>query len=133
MVAVAMGPHTKAELTSLCHHLAKSMISLWVPFRFGALFLAGGQRGRGYQLVRSWPNDGSARVCWDRVSDPWNLLHSFQWRPRYEFANTDWLTMVLAHSHLFLFFPLLGSLGLVAFYLPSVAFAHLYWTHLPGG
>ena len=37
----------------------------------------------------------------------------------YEFANTDWLTMVLAHSHLFLFFPLLGSLGLVAFYLPS--------------
>jgi hypothetical protein len=51
----------------------------------------------------------------------------------YEFANTDWLTMVLAHSHLFLFFPLLGSLGLVAFYLPSVAFTHLYWSHLAGG
>ena len=51
----------------------------------------------------------------------------------YEFASTDWLTVVLAHSHLFLFFPLLGSLGLVAFYLPSVVFTHLYWTHLPGG
>jgi len=50
----------------------------------------------------------------------------------YEFANTDWMTMVLAHSHLFLFFPLLGSLGLVAFYLPSVVFTHLYWTHLRG-
>ena len=51
----------------------------------------------------------------------------------YEFASTDWLTMILAHSHLFLFFPLLGTLGLVAFYLPSVVFTHLYWTHLPGG
>jgi len=51
----------------------------------------------------------------------------------YEFASTDWLTVVLAHSHLFLFFPLLGSLGLVAFYLPSVVFTHLYWTNLPGG
>jgi hypothetical protein len=51
----------------------------------------------------------------------------------YEFASIDWLTMILAHSHLFLFFPLLGTLGLVAFYLPSVVFTHLYWTHLPGG
>jgi len=51
----------------------------------------------------------------------------------YEFASADWLTMALAHSHLFLFFPLLGILGLVAFYFPSVVFTHLYWTHLPGG
>jgi len=51
----------------------------------------------------------------------------------HEFASTEGLTMVLAHSHLFLFFPLLGILGLVAFYLPSVVFTHLYWTHLPWG
>jgi hypothetical protein len=51
----------------------------------------------------------------------------------YEFASADWVTMVLAHSHLFLFFPLLGILGLVAFYLPSVVFTHFYWTHLPWG
>ena len=50
-----------------------------------------------------------------------------------EFQNIDWFSMVVAHSHLFLFFPVLGILALVAFYLPSVIFTHLYWTHLPYG
>ena len=51
----------------------------------------------------------------------------------YEFRDTDWLTMVAAHSHLFFFFPVLGVLALFAFYLPSVVFTHLYWNHLPYG
>ncbi len=51
----------------------------------------------------------------------------------HEFASTDWLTMVVAHSHLFFFFPVISILALVAFYLPSVVFTHLYWTHLPKG
>jgi len=50
-----------------------------------------------------------------------------------EFQELDWQAMVLAHSHLFLFFPLFGVLCLVAFYLPSVVFTHLYWHHLPYG
>ena len=51
----------------------------------------------------------------------------------YEFSSTDWLTMVVAHSHLFFFFPVISALALVAFYLPSVVFTHLYWTYLPKG
>ena len=51
----------------------------------------------------------------------------------YEFQDTDWLTMVAAHSHLFFFFPVLGVLALFAFYMPSVVFTHLYWNHLPYG
>ena len=50
-----------------------------------------------------------------------------------EFRGGDWFTMVVAHSHLFFFFPVLGVLALFAFYLPSVVFTHLYWTHLPYG
>jgi hypothetical protein len=50
-----------------------------------------------------------------------------------EFQALDWQSMILAHSHLFLFFPLFGLLALIAFYLPSVVFAHFYWNHLPYG
>src|SRR5215831_20457543 len=50
-----------------------------------------------------------------------------------EFQGTDWQAMVLAHSHLFFFFPVFGLLALTAFYLPSVVFADLYWRHLRFG
>lgn len=50
-----------------------------------------------------------------------------------EFREQNALTMVLAHSHLYLFFPTFGLLALAAFYLPSVIFTHLYWHHLPYG
>jgi hypothetical protein len=50
-----------------------------------------------------------------------------------EFQNIDWLTILVAHSHLFFFFPVLGVLALFAFYLPSVVFAHFYWNHVPYG
>jgi hypothetical protein len=51
----------------------------------------------------------------------------------YEFHQLDWVTMVVAHSHLFLFFPVLGLLALVAFFLPSVILTDLYWRHLRFG
>ena len=50
-----------------------------------------------------------------------------------EFESLDWFTMVVAHSHLFFFFPVLGLLALCAFFLPSVVLTHLYWNHLRYG
>jgi len=50
-----------------------------------------------------------------------------------EFQELDWLTMVVAHSHLFLFFPVFGLLALIAFYLPSVVLTHLCWTQIRYG
>lgn len=41
-----------------------------------------------------------------------------------------WRTLAIAHSHLFIFFPLFGVLALAAFYLPSVIFTDLYWRHI---
>jgi hypothetical protein len=51
----------------------------------------------------------------------------------YEFWELDWLTMAVAHSHLFIFFPILGIVALIAFYVPSVILTHLYWNHVPYG
>jgi hypothetical protein len=51
----------------------------------------------------------------------------------YEFREVDWLTMVVVHSHLFLFYPVFGLLALAAFYLPSTVLTHLYWSHVPYG
>jgi hypothetical protein len=50
-----------------------------------------------------------------------------------EFQNTEWLTVLTAHSHLFFFFPVLGVLALFAFYLPAVVFTHFYWTRVNYG
>jgi hypothetical protein len=50
-----------------------------------------------------------------------------------EFQTLDWPSMIMAHSHLFFFFPLFGVLALFAFYVPSVVFTHFYWHHLPYG
>jgi hypothetical protein len=50
-----------------------------------------------------------------------------------EFQTVDPFLMVVAHSYLFYFFPVLGLLALFAFYLPSVVFTHLYWNHLRFG
>ena len=50
-----------------------------------------------------------------------------------EFQGTDWRSMIIAHSHIYLFFPVFGILALAAFYLPSVVFMDLYWRHLPYG
>lgn len=45
-----------------------------------------------------------------------------------EFKDLDWLSMALAHSHLFVFFSTFGIVVLAAFYWPSVIFTHLYWS-----
>jgi hypothetical protein len=49
----------------------------------------------------------------------------------WEFRELDWLTMVVMHGHLFLFYPVFGLLALVAFFVPSTVLVHLYWTHKP--
>ena len=51
----------------------------------------------------------------------------------YEFQAVDWWSLIITHSHLFFFFPVFGLLALCAFYVPSVVFTDLYWTHLPYG
>ena len=40
----------------------------------------------------------------------------------YEFQRMEWFALLAVHSYLFFFFPVLGILALVAFYLPSVIF-----------
>lgn len=50
-----------------------------------------------------------------------------------EFQGSDGPAMLIAHSHLFLFFPIMGALALFAFYKPSVVFTDLYWQHLQLG
>ena len=51
----------------------------------------------------------------------------------YEFREQDWMALLLLHSHLFLFYPTLGLLALVAFHLPATVFTHMYWTHIANG
>jgi hypothetical protein len=51
----------------------------------------------------------------------------------YEFSELDWLTMLVAHAHIFFFFPVLGLLALIAFYLPSVVLTDLFWNHVRYG
>jgi hypothetical protein len=51
----------------------------------------------------------------------------------YEYRETGWLDFATMDSHLFLFFPTLGIVALVAFYLPSCAIVALYWRHVPFG
>ena len=50
-----------------------------------------------------------------------------------EFRGLDWPAMVLLHSHLFVFFPTLGVVALIAFHLPATVFTHMYWTYVPHG
>ena len=50
-----------------------------------------------------------------------------------EFKDVDWIAILLLHSHLFVFFPTLGLLALVAFHLPATVLVHMYWHHIPHG
>jgi hypothetical protein len=51
----------------------------------------------------------------------------------HEFWNSGWFDFVTTDSHLFLFFPTLGIVALLAFYTPSTALTDLYWHHVPLG
>src|SRR5262245_66271534 len=44
----------------------------------------------------------------------------------YEFRDAEWRSLLIAHSHLFLFFPVFGLLALAAFYRPAVVFTDLF-------
>lgn len=50
-----------------------------------------------------------------------------------DYSTSEWVTVLATYSNLFLFFPVLGLLALIAFFVPSVIFTHLYWNHLPYG
>ncbi len=49
-----------------------------------------------------------------------------------EFKDS-WLDYAALDSHLFVFFPALGIVALVAFFMPSVVFTDLYWRHIRFG
>jgi hypothetical protein len=51
----------------------------------------------------------------------------------YEYWDLDWFTIATFYSHLFIFFPVFGTVALCAFYTPSVAFVDMYWRHVPRG
>ena len=50
-----------------------------------------------------------------------------------EFQYVDPISLLLAHSHLYVFFPLFGILALAAFWLPSVVFTDMYWRYIHYG
>ena len=45
-----------------------------------------------------------------------------------EFEGAERVTLLAAHSHLFVFFPTLGIVALAAFYIPAAIFTDLYFT-----
>lgn len=44
-----------------------------------------------------------------------------------QFEGALWFDIMTHYSHMFLFFPLFGTVALFAFYLPAVAFVDMYW------
>ena len=48
----------------------------------------------------------------------------------YEFRDSGWFTIATHDSHLFLFFPILGTVALAAFYVPSCVFVDMYWRYV---
>lgn len=51
----------------------------------------------------------------------------------WEFWHLDWLGIAAFYSHLFVFFPTLGLVVLVAFFLPACVFLDMYWRYIPFG
>ncbi len=65
--------------------------------------------------VSFWATIGA--LYWE-FSDDWR-------RPQFEGAL--WFDLMTHYSHMFLFFPLFGTVALFAFYLPAAAFVDMYW------
>ncbi len=65
--------------------------------------------------VTFWANTGL--LYWE-YSDDWR-------EPVFEGAL--WFDLMTHHSHLFLFFPLFGTVALAAFFLPAAVFVDMYW------
>jgi len=51
---------------------------------------------------------------------------SDNWR-RPQFEGSLWFDVMTHYSHMFLFFPLFGTVALFAFFLPATAFVDMYW------
>ena len=51
----------------------------------------------------------------------------------WEFKYKIWIDLASIDCHIFVFFPTLGIVALVAFYMPSVVFTDLYWSNIPQG
>jgi hypothetical protein len=51
----------------------------------------------------------------------------------HEFGGYGWFDIAAMDSHLFIFFPTLGIVALVAFYLPACVFVDMYWGHVAFG
>jgi len=51
---------------------------------------------------------------------------------RHEFGPA-WISLATFHSSTFLFYPIFGTLALLAFFVPAVIFTHMYWFHVPYG
>ncbi|MEM7664200.1 MAG: hypothetical protein AAF292_18320, partial [Pseudomonadota bacterium] len=43
------------------------------------------------------------------------------------FNGALWFTLLTHYSDLFIFFPLFGTVALIAFYIPACAFVDMYW------
>lgn len=52
--------------------------------------------------------------------------YSDNWR-KPEFEGSLWFDLMTHYSHVFLFFPLFGTIVLFAFYLPAATFVDMYW------
>ncbi len=50
-----------------------------------------------------------------------------------EFGPEHWFSLAAVYSHVFLFFPTIGLVALIAFYTPSTIFVDLYWHHVKRG
>lgn len=51
----------------------------------------------------------------------------------YEFREAEWFRLMGFYSHHFLFFPVFGTIALIAFYLPCAVAVDLYWSHIRSG
>jgi len=51
----------------------------------------------------------------------------------FEFWNTNWFALASLSSNLFIFFPTLGILAVVAAYTPACAFVDVFWRHIKFG
>lgn len=52
--------------------------------------------------------------------------YSEDWRQP-QFEGSLWFDLMTHHSHMFMFFPLFGTVALFAFFLPAAAFVDMYW------
>lgn len=50
-----------------------------------------------------------------------------------EFGTDNWFSLAAVYSHVFLFFPTIGLVSLIAFYTPATIFIDLYWHHVNSG